>query len=727
MDTRNDEAFIAMEGELDSYYSSFDPHTDELLCQLKEMEAASRSASPLERKCRMHEMMSEQCEVHVFRTFPFYFEMSSGRGRFSWGGLDSPVGTFYHQLNADQWLTPYAEATEEDRAEGFLHGWNNPVGIDHHCPNYDAILAGGLTGIIERARRRLAHCSDPAKREFYGAVIRSNQALIRIARRFAEAAVAACRAEQDPQCLRNLRRIAETAARVPANPPETFYEALETILFIRECVGSLEGIGISTFGQLDRLLGPYYERDLAAGRITRGEAKMLLRSLLLYTDVRFDMLSQQRETSTTIVLGGCDRDGCVVFNEVTRMLLEAEMEGRYIGTKFNGRISRRHPAEFLSLLSRVLLCNLPVLVFQNDEILVAARVKRGQALEDSRLYVSGGCHEVVSANTEVCTRADTWINLPRLLLHTLCSQNDFACFDDLYQCFLQDVRDYHDRIASLKNEGERRWREFNPLPLYSSSIEDCLEKGMDVTEGGARYSATALSMLGAASLVDSLYSIKAFVYDQRLLSLPRLKQILRDDFEHEEAFRQLCINRLPKHGSHDETVDAFSARVLHDLSNVSGQVNGRGGPCYPAFYAPDMFRELGARTPATPDGRKAGTYLSRGVSPSEFVQVDSPLSIIQSLQAIDFTDYVDSFVTEITLPRMDESEGIPVLLGLVRGFLAAGGSSLQFNLLDPQMLRDAQLHPDNHRDLIVRICGYSEVFVNLAPALQEEVMSRALR
>jgi formate C-acetyltransferase len=265
------------------------------------------------------------------------------------------------------------------------------------------------------------------------------------------------------------------------------------------------------------------------------------------------------------------------------------------------------------------------------------------------------------------------------------------------------------------------------MPLYSTVVRDCVEKGTDVTAGGSRYASTALSMVAPATFVDSLYSVKTLCYDEQRLTVKELLAVLERDYEGEEALRQYIIKRIPKYCSGNEELDGFARRVLHDIGQVSGQTNGRGGKYYPAFYPHEIFRPLGERTAATPDGRKKGFPLSRGTSPSEFLSGITPTDMLRSVSRIDFTDFTDSFALEVTLPVLDTEIGMTVLPGLVKGFLQAKGSTLQFNLLDISALRDAQLHPEQHRDLLVRICGYSFYFVNLSKEAQDEVIARAVR
>ena len=715
-------------GEFDDYYTTYDPCTGVLLKKLDELAASSAGDSSYRKKTKMHELFSRECPVHLFRESPFFFEISSGRDRHTWGGLQSPAGSYLHNTTADRWLNRYAAETETDRREGYLHAWNNPVGFDHHCPGYDKLLTIGINGILRQAEDAKNACTDEKKREFYDCVIRSNRALLHLAGRFAEEAVRLAENASDEAEAAHYRRIADAAAWVPAHPPCTFYEGLCAVLFYRECVGSMEGIGFSTFGQLDRMLYPLYRADLDAGRTTPEEVLELFCDLLLYTDTRFEVHRGHYETSTTIEIGGCDRDGNIVCNELTGLILDAVWNVRSVNTKINCRISKKHPLEYLQKIAAIQLANLPTVMMHNDDVLIPARVRWGQDIEDARMYVGGGCHEIVLQGSEVCTRADTWISLPRLLLGTMERLPDCPDYETFYEAWLDDVRQYFLRITALKNKWEEQWCAFDPLPLYSSSLTGCVEQGLDLTEGGAKYNSTALSMVGTATLIDSLYSLKQIVFEEKKVPFAQFREIVAGNFAGHEWLRQYILESLPKHGTGDEAMDAFSAAVLEDLSGMGGQTNGRGGLYLPAFYPHDIYRPLGEIIGATPDGRQAGVPLSRGVSPSEFIETDSPLDLIHSLKAIDFTKFADSFCAELTLPGMENTEeNAGILTSIIRAFLDAEGSSLQINLINRDLLADARVHPEQHRNLCVRVCGYSAVYVYLAPAVQDEILHRAVR
>lgn len=718
--------------EFDAYYGTYDPDTERLLEKMESLYAARGDISSYELKARNIDCLCTECRVHLFRHSPFFFEFSSGRERHTWGGLQSRVGSFLHNKTADLWLNRYAQELEGDRADGHLHAWNNPVGFDHFSLGYDRILSIGFDGMIELANQALQTAESDEQRAFLRASIACCRSIEKLEMRFAAEARRLMQLAETEQERAHYERIACAAERVPAKGARSFYEALCAIVFCREVIGSLEGIGVSTFGHIDRMLEPYYEADVATGRLTAQEAAELFGILLVYTDARFEVYRGFFETSTTMIIGGCYQDGTPCYNGVTEVLLRAVLAVRPVNTKINCRISSAHPRSYFEKLAEIQAANIPVLVLQNDDVLIEARVRCGAKIEDARTYVSGGCHEVVLQNTEVNSRADTWINLPRILLDVL-EKSRADSFDAFYSEVLTAIDCYIKKIMVTKNKYERLWREYDPLPLASATLTGCLETGKDITAGGTKYASVALSMLAPATLIDSLNTIKTLVYERGEMTLEELMALCRSDFDGHEDVRRHIVDRIPKYGTGDAGVDAFSERVFADIEalyhdeNGALYKNGRGGNYLPAFYPHDIFRPLGAKTMATPDGRRAGTPLSRGCSPSEFIESATPVDILHSIANIDFTRYADSFCAEVTLPQMPADRAVQILTALIETFLAVKGSSMQFNLLSREELLEAQVHPDEHKNLCVRVCGYSAVFVTLGRDVQDEVVRRAIR
>ena len=711
--------------ELNQYYTLRDCNVDGLMTKISDWYNENSDRHPCLIKSMIHKITVRNCDVHVFRYFPFFFELEAGRNRYSWGH-SSPPGNFMLNQKSELWIKPYHESIKEYYEKGYYQSWS-PVGFDHHCPGYDTLLKDGIIGIIKSAEAQLDSETDEDKIGFLQSAIESNNVLIELLDKFAIKARDMLAVESDTDVKFNLTRIAAAAERLKTNAPETFYEALALIFFIRESYGTLEGFGMSTFGQLDRLLISYYESDIEKGIITRDEAKKIFHSLLAYTEIRYEKYAARHETSTTIIIGGCGEYGNTVFNDLTAMILEVVGEGKYIGTKINARVSAAHCTEYFKLLADLLLQNVPVLAIHNDDIIIVAHEKYGYSVSDSRLYVSGGCNEIVLANTEVNTRADSWINLPVILLDTMKS-GSFSNFDELYNKYISDVKHLHDEIAAIKNKSEKYWASCSPAPLYSSSVSDCIKNGRDITAGGARYNSTALSMAGIANIIDSLYAVKDVVYDKKMKTLDEFSAILDSNYENEEELRNYIVSRIDKYCT-DKTcgIDEFSAKFYRDLATVSGQKNARGGYYYPAIYPHELFISFGMRTGATPDGRRKGEFLSRGISPSEFVTVKSPLDMLNSLERYDLTDFNESLVLELTLPQMNRETDADVLVALISVFIKKKGCTLQINMLDKDILIEAKENPDRHRGLIVRVCGYSELFSSLADIIKDEIINRTVR
>ena len=715
--------------EVWEYYNGDAPDIESLKQDIADYCEKNAEKPPCVLKSRIHRIIAENAQVKVFENFPFFWETAVGRSRYNWG-TDSPLGGYLQRTRFNPNMQePYRRKIAPYTDSGLMWGWS-PVGYDHHCPGYDNILRGGLRGIVTEAEKRLAAARNQAEHDFLESVIISNKAVMRLAERFANEAAD----------VGNLRNLAEIARRVPANPAGTFHEALACILFMRETIGSLESFGVSTFGHLDRMLYPYYEKDLREGNITREEAKSLVHALLAFTDAKFDLNDAHfAETSTTIVIGGCDAEGNTVFNEITCMVAEACMENQYIGTKIIARISSGHPKEYFTLLGSFAASRTNILVMPNDDTLIAANRRWNKHLEDCRLYVGGGCHEIVLAGTEVNTRADTWVNIPGVLMRTLFpdsrtpeigSGENAPDFEAFYRVCMRNLRGLHDFITGAKEEYERLWRDNDAAPFYSSTMADCIENARDITAGGARYNSVSLSMVGAATFIDSLYALKTLVFDAKSLTLAQFREILSQNYEGNEPLRLSIQKKLPRHGQGGVSDDFndFAAMVMRDLSRMAGQPNGRGGIVTPAFYPHDLFIMLGHATMATPDGRKAGSYLSRGFSPSESTPVDGVTAVINSLKNFDMTLFPESFATELTLPATPGSRYDPeIIAGLIAVFAKSGGSTLQINVLDHEELLKAKAEPAKYPNLIVRICGYSQTFNSLSGEKKDELINRTMR
>jgi trans-4-hydroxy-L-proline dehydratase len=745
-----------MEEELERFYQAYPVNVGKIEREMNEISSRHPEWLPYRNKALIYETAADRCSIKIFRHYPFYFELQTGRPRGAWGphGLGGWMtnSSFGLKLAAEceGWWKPWGES---GLCRGFL-----VLDNDHFCVGNDNVFHLGLLGIIAKAEERLKLAQTEKERSFLESVIIGHRSVIAIAGRFADEARRMSALEESPDVRVRLDRIADTAANVPSNPPSTFFEALNTILFMREMSASLEGVGVSILGHLDRILYPYYTADLAAGRITREEAKDLISYLLAMSDVRFDMrkIRPHVGTNTTVMIGGCDSTGTAVFNDITRMIVEAYKEHRFVDPKLNARISEAHPEEYFDLLAELVACGTNALCMLNDEVIIPANVRMGKAVEDCRLYVSGGCQENVLENTEINSRATIYHNAVQVFLMGFSPERwafvrkdaaadgariesymDCESFEALYDVFLRNLKSTVEALIDQRNSSESEGWRYNPCPMHSGTISDCIENAKDIVDGGARYSYGSVSLTGVGTLVDSLYAVRRTVFENNesssgiasKVSLEQLKQILMRNYQDNEAFRQYLANGVAKYGHQDDDVRRFAGRVFADIARVSsGRQNSRGGKYEASLFAFRSYVSFAPFTGATPDGRKEGEYLSQGMSPSllSLGRKCEISQVLDALETINLSDYPVAAVLDVKLPAISEEQETEVIVPVIKRFLRNGGSVLQINYVDPEVLLDARRNPEKHPDLVVRVSGYSAYFNTLPEAVQDEVIERSL-
>lgn len=737
----------AFENELEAYYGA--PPLD-IGPWERELHAQSRAHpewSPFQRKIMSYEFMAERCPVRVFRHCPFFFEINTGRSRtdLGTGGLGGwlkrePFGAAL-TASSERWWKPCCES-------GLSVGWL-VLDDNHHTVGYGKVLRLGLRGLIRECEAQLARAGTESERDFLAAAIAGNRALIRIAGRFAADAERQLAGEEDPAVRRRLALAAATARRVPAEPAATFHEALNAILFLFYVLPSVEGNGLSVFGHVDRLLFPFYQSDLEAGRLTPDEARDGVSWFLAISDARYGMRRAAPGhvgTNGTVTLGGCDRDGVPVFNAVTRLFLEQHRDLRLIDPKVNARVSTRHPEAYTALLADFTAAGGNSLALFNDDVVIPANVRMGKAPEDARLYVGGGCQENVLEECEVNSRATLYLNLIQVFLMGFfpgkgafffaragmpCARYDgCATYDDLHRAFLANLAAVVGAHAAERTRTEGEGVRFNPCPLHSSMLDDCVARRTDMMAGGCRYNFGSVSLTGIGTLIDSLYAVRTAVYGESgWITLDALRRLLETDFEGAEAFRSRLAKFVPKFGQDDAGIRAFSARVFADVARAaSGMPNSRGGRYEASLFSFRSFTHFGAATGATPDGRRAGAPLSAGMSPSPlaFDRDASVGQVLSALEPLDLTLYPVVAVLDVKLPAVRGGLPARIIAPVIRRFLQAGGSVLQVNSVDQAMLEEARAHPERHPDLVVRVSGYSSFFVRLAGPIQDEIIARTV-
>jgi len=707
--------------------------------------AVHPDVSPLHLKTAMYEIIAEEFEPVLFKNSPFYSETGLNVAECDGAPWHSAAGWLLRRnvhLFKDVDLGEYERYLAADYY-GIHLSYGPYPDIDHHCCSFSYILKHGLGYIFAQAEDARKKCQTPAETEFVEAAMAGLQAVRKIADKFAAAAEQQIAATNDPQQRRFMTMAAKTARKIPWQPAETFYEALCSLWFIHEIGAAMDGVRIYVLGHLDRVLGEFYRRDLAAGRITYDEAYDLLCRYMVYTDCKIDLNQKvddsynRQELGGTLILGGCDEHGKQVCNDVTFMVLKAHHELNMLYPKIHCRISKNSPQEFLDAINRDFAAGRNVISFLNDDGIIPAQIKAGKRPEDARCYVAGGCWEVIVEGCEHSAGANCYFNLAKIVdlsIHDdseleaktgiVCRKLDGAAtFEEVYRIVMDNIIAAIRKMGTTIGTSGRVWPQINPSPFFSACLADCLEHRQDYTTGSGRYNPHGLPLTNFAVLVDSLLAIKILCFDRRSHRLDELLTAIRADWNGYEALRAEAM-AAPHFGDDSPNSNALSKRIVDDIyAHTRDLTNERGGPFQLGFYSYRDVIEWAKVTRATPDGRRTGDFLCQGLTPSRFRHSDIT-SVINSVAAINLTQCPANSVITVSLPL--GGVDLASLAGFERAVAASGIGMLQLNCVDKAQLLDARQHPERHHDLIVRLYGYSARFINLNKEMQDEFLSRSI-
>lgn len=732
--------------EADEYYKTYPADVSEQEKELDRRNKEQPDAAPIVKKTWIYQVIAKQCRVKLFRHCPFYFEVDMGRPRNSVGSAFPPLP------GLDSWLMRRDTTGFLEEFQGWVKPYMDQDIIDstmyvdsaHHALGVENVIKYGFRGIMAKAEEELRHTEDSDKRIFIGALIDTQKALIELTERFSLEARRMLETEKDPAVRKRLERICLSAESCPANPPRTFYEALNTIWYVHQLGNNLEAMGFAVVGHVDRILEEFYVRDISNKTMTREEADDLICWFVSLTDARWDLNNTPYGTNTTINIGGCDAGGSLVFNDITREIIKCYKDYRFVNPKLQARFSKQSPQEYYDLIAGLAASGTNVLSVFNDDVIIPAHERMGKNPEDCRLYVSGGCQEPVLANKEVNSRGYCYLNPSKYLLMMIFPEREeffrkehlvpfsLECcldFESFYKRVFHNLALIVNAITWHYNQFERRWPEYNPCPFFSSTIDGCLESGRDISQGGAVYNDSGFAVSGIGTLIDSLYAIKKAVFEEKKISWEKMKRLLETDFccEDGELYRNYLLNKVDKYGSDGKEINSFAARVCADTADVTSFMrNSRGGLFEASLWSFYGYEWLKAGTGATPDGRKGGTTLARGMNPSERVETNV-VQLIHSLERMDLSKFPQTAVMYFEMPLSLADTDSRIFSDVIHYFMENGGNTFDFDVVDSESLKDAQIHPERHENLVVRVCGYSARFVTLDKEMQDEVINRALR
>jgi pyruvate-formate lyase len=600
-------------------------------------------------------------------------------------------------------------ATPEDQANIDL-GEYDP----HYPPGHAMLISKGLAGIRDRAREKLLEETDPTSRDFLLAVELSYDAACRYVERCARHAETMASAESDPARRAELQRISEVCDELAAGPPTSFQAGIQLLQFVRVFGGR------GCIGRFDQWMYPLYEKDIEQDRITRDEAQQLLECLFVKLNHFPAAVLADNDTLRNISLAGQTPDGRDASNDLTYMCLKASAKLMLPEPKLNVRFFGDTPPALIRACGRVLAQGDNTLAIFNDDVAIPSLLMLGIPLEEARDYCNDGCSELIMGGkgTIKFKVHDAIPVLNELVLGT--DRERYESFDDV-------MSDYKSRLDQLMPEGAAPARPITH-PFFAASIEDCLE---ETSPTAARYAINGSILAQVGNAADGLAAIKQLIYDDAELTWEQLRDALQADFDGYETLQLTLKNRTAKYGNDDDNVDALVKEIAEyfcdGVHDRAANFEGPGGKWAPGFMSFGIHRK--SDTPASPDGRRRGEMTANSFSPSVGMDRSGPTAALRSVAKVDLARASHGSVLDIALHSalVDGDAAFEKFVALLAVFLKMPSTAtLQVNVIDRETLLRARENPDSpeFRTLIVRVWGFSAVFVELPEGLQDHVITR---
>ena len=606
---------------------------------------------------------------------------------------------------------------------------------------------------IEKRISELDYIYDPEatdKQQELEAMAISCDAAILFAERHAALAEEKAAKEQNPQRKKELEKIADVCRWVPAHAPRDLWEAIQMYWFVHlGTVTELNGWDSMNPGHIDLHLWPFYQKGIEDGTLTRDKAKELLSCLW----IKFNnqpappkvgvtaLESGTYNDFTNINIGGVDRNGENATNDLSYMILEIQEELHELQPGLSIHIAQNTPDEFLLEGIKVIRQGHGYPSIFNPDTYVQEMVRAGKTIEDAREGGCSGCIEVGAFGKEAYLLTG-YLNTPKILEITLNNGIDpqtgkklgletgdprsFKTFEELYEAWHKQMVYFVNLKLSVNNYIERMFSLYAPATFLSLYIDDCIEKGKDYYSGGARYNTTYIQCTGLGTITDCFTTLKKHVFEDKRYTMEEMLDACASNWENEEKMRQYIRNHTPFFGNDDAYADTIAVRVYDDLVKaIEGRPNTRGGKTQLNMLSTTCHNYFGSVCGATPNGRFAHFAISDGTSPAHGSDSHGPTAVIKSLGKLDQTKSGGTLLNVRFVPQLlKRDEDQRKLASLIRTYFKFGGHHIQFNIVDTATLHDAQKHPEEYRDLLVRVAGYSDYFNDMTEQLQNEIIAR---
>lgn len=614
----------------------------------------------------------------------------------------------------------------------------------------------GLLDLKERIANELTELdflNDPEatdKQEELTAMSISCDAAILFAERHADLAEEMASTEKDPRRADELRKIASVCRWVPAQAPRTYWEAIQMYWFVHlGTITELNGWDAMNPGHFDQHLMPFYEKERSEGCLTRDMAKELMACFFIKVNnhtapPKVGITAKESGTYndfTNLNIGGVKADGSDGVSEISYIMLEVVEELHILQPGSSIHISNRTSERFLRAGCEVIRQGYGYPSVFNPDVYVQELLRQGKSLRDAREGGCSGCIEVGAFGKEAYVLTG-YLNVPKVLEVTLHNGTDpvsgrvvglptgdprtFASYDELYEAFLKQLDYFVEMKVKVSNYIDRMFAKYAPAPFLSLFIDDCIARGKDYYNGGPRYNTNYIQCTGLGTITDSLSSLKKHVFEDRRFTMHELLTAIDTNFEGMEAMRQTILNRTPFFGNDDAYADDIAVRVYDDLyATIEGRPNTKGACFHLNMLSTTCHVYFGKVMGATPNGRLAGKAISDGTSPSHGADTRGPAAVVKSLGKLDQVKSGGTLLNQRFMPGLLKcEEDISKLCSLIRSYFALGGHHIQFNIVDTETLLAAQQCPEEYRDLLVRVAGYSDYFNDMNADLQADVIAR---
>lgn len=632
--------------------------------------------------------------------------------------------------------------------------------ISHCVPSYRPMLELGLNGLIGRAAEREAAArarGDAASRgqaDFYRAVQIALDGVITYADHLAAEAQRRADADPDPVSRQEFLDLAAVCRRVPAHPATTFREAINAIWLCQVGIHA-ENINMAMSpGRLDQVLAPYYERDLAAGRLDLGRAMELIGCLWLKIADNVTMVPEASEqmfggagTVPAITLGGVDQNGGDAVNDLTYLMLRVTELLRIRDPNVNARYDyEANSRAYCRRVAEVVLSTRAVPALFNDQTNIRALVGQGEAIEHARDYAVVGCVELASSGRDYPASSSIMLNLAAPMEMALFQGKrpitgddqvgpvtpdpaGLTSYEQFFQVFTTQLDWLIGQAIELNEHMGAVHQEMMPSPLLSALFEGPLDKGRDLVRGGSVYNSSGATHIGFADVVDSLNAIEQTVFIDRKYTLAQVVAAVRGNFTGpgEESMRLFLKNRAPKYGTEHPVARANARRLVRHLFDVyQAHTNYRGGPYRPAYWTMTNHAGLGGITGALPSGRRTGELFASGITPVSGAAPELT-ACLNAVAELGGEEVPGCWALNIKYRPEDDAAAMSERFAqVIEAYFRAGGQQVQFNIMDYAMLIDAKKHPENYPELMVRVSGYSAYFKDLNSLMQDELITRAM-